>query len=115
MKLTLQLQPTVWHKGPLSFNWDSDAGTVSGTDAETVQTMAKQAVAAGSVAIHPHPARYPIADPLTKPDEMAALLGNFWKLPEELAVHYPQVDQVPETIQALDEAGNHIREIPVRQ
>lgn len=115
MKQIFHLQPSVWHKGPLFFEWDSETGMVSGTDAEIVRALVEKALAAGSVAIHPHPARYPIADPFTRPDEMAALLGGFWKLPLELADYYPRVSQSPESIQAVDESGQTIAEITVQQ
>ena len=41
MKLELEAGPAVWWVKPLRFTWDSEAGTLEGPDAETVQRLAR--------------------------------------------------------------------------
>lgn len=81
----LALKSAVWHEPDLEFEWDPEAGAVRGRDADKVLEMAQAALDHGEVTSHPHPTGYDITDPIRKPRELAAILGRFWILPEDLA------------------------------
>lgn len=91
MELNTILQPSVWHVDPLRFCWNSETGELSGADAAAVRALVDQAVQEGQTPIHPAPAAYPVADPLHRLDEMAAVLGYHWHLPPSLAAYYPRL------------------------
>jgi len=89
MKLTLV---TFAGKIDGELDWDPETGNLSGPQAEMIRSVAQEAQAAGIISIDPAPASFSITDPLKNRSEMAALLGNFWKLPPELADDYPVVE-----------------------
>lgn len=73
----------------LVFTWDSDAGEVSGPDAEEVRSMAEW----GAVSAHPLPWAWTFGqEPLKSFTDMAAIVGLDWQLPPELVDHYPQYE-----------------------
>lgn len=74
---------------PLTFEWDPETGALRGRDAARVQAIAEESAARGFALGHPYPTHYPIADPLHRPDEMAVLLGNHWRILEDLQAVYP--------------------------
>ena len=104
MKTSYHLQAVAKHVSPLSFNWDSETAELSGKDASVVLEIIKAAVSQGSTALRPPPNSYDIDDPLTKPDQMAAVLGFNWQLPEDLQAAYPQLPEEP-IIEVLDDNG----------
>lgn len=71
---------------PLVFDWDDEAGTVSGPGAEEIMRWAS----AGGVPMHPMPAGHTFsAEPLKSRTDMAAIIGLQHLLPPELADAYP--------------------------
>lgn len=107
------LKALVWHETDLSFDWDSKTGELTGKDAEIVAELMAMAQAAGNVSIDPAPAMYDVSDPLTHPDQMAAILGRFWHLPEDLQAVYPKVEAAPVSAEALDENGKVVGSIRI--
>jgi len=105
MLQSFKLKPGVWHEPTLSFEWDSETGELLGEDEVLVLSLVNNAVAEGCVAIHPLPSSYNITDPLRNPDQMAAVLGLNWSLPEELKAVYPKVETESSEIEVLDAAG----------
>jgi hypothetical protein len=81
----LQLKSSVWHKQDLEFEWDPAARSVRGRDAQLVLEAVADAVKAGEVVSHPIPTTYQITNPLQHAREMAAVLGQYWQLPQDLA------------------------------
>lgn len=77
----------------LTFQWDSEAGTVSGPDADTVRALASDS----QILIQPWPTVHKFSgDPLRSLADMAAIVGFGWQLPAELAEHYPQPPVEPD-------------------
>ena len=90
MKLEIHALPTSGNKFATSlvFSWDSDSGEVSGPDADLVRSIAAQ----GGVQGHPYPRHVGLGpDPLRSKRDMAAIIGSAWRLPAELAPHYPRL------------------------
>jgi len=85
MNRDLKLSPVSPAVSSLEFSWDAVAGRLSGRDAMTVQALVDAAKAEGEVTSHPMPTSYAITDPLRKPTQMAAILGQYWRLPADLA------------------------------
>lgn len=91
----------------LSFDWDRDAGTVSGRDADLIRKMAKPG---DMVDAHPMPWAYKLGrTPLKSFRDMAAIVGSWWRLPPELAPHYPKAPDEDPNVYDLD--GNVIGEV----
>lgn len=90
-----------WHlesialEEPLHLIWDTETGALSGSGAARVQQMIEMHLAVGSVPTHPCPSSIDIADPLHNMTEMAAILGNEWKLPKVLRSRYPKIKFSP--------------------
>jgi hypothetical protein len=75
---------------PLVFDWDDEAGTVSGPGAEDILRWA----AAGGVPMHPMPAGHTFsAEPLKSRTDLAAIIGLLHRLPPELQDAYPLLDE----------------------
>lgn len=87
-----RLVPSVWHEKPLFFTLDTETGELGGIGAERVQVLVNDAMEVGQVIINPIPSMYPIDDPLKNPDQLAAILGRFWQLSEDLRAVYPGSD-----------------------
>ena len=83
----------------LVFDWDEDAGEVSGPDADYVRECAS----AGGVEIHPLPSYHAFsAEPLKSRADMAAIIGVWHRVPEDLRPWYPQVPpSAPTRLQLL--------------
>lgn len=108
MKHSYSLAPAVIYQSILSFEWDRETGELSGKDSDTVAILVADAKAAGFVSVHPLPACIDIADPLTDPQQMAAVLGQFWHLPEDLQSVYPKVEDVSNNAELLNENGDSV-------
>ena len=94
MKLSLHNLRTNEFESELE--WDPDTGSLEGDLAARVLDIIEVIVADGSVGIHPHPADFPVDDPLRSREQMAAVLGTRWRCPE-LAADYPKVvDNTPD-------------------
>ena len=83
-----ELQPVVRNEQPLIFDWDEDAGVVSGRDAGRIMEVA----AWGGIGAHPLPWSVEFSDaPLRSKADMAAIVGWAHRLPDDLAPFYPQL------------------------
>ncbi len=73
--------------GALAFEWDDEAGTVSGPGAQTIRALIRR----GEVEAGPHPrCAWPLdAGSLKRRADMAAIVGHAWIVPDELADAYP--------------------------
>lgn len=72
--------------GPLVFDWDDEAGTVSGPSAADIMEIAES----GGVPMHPMPAAHTFsAEPLRSRADLAAIVGYRHRLPPELRDAYP--------------------------
>lgn len=106
MKLDTTLLPWPYHAQrdgvkPLRLVWDSERGTVSGSDAQRVlERIQEPAGTPFIVSLRTAPESQSISDPLHKPEEMAVLLGAMWMLPPELEALYPMFDELPEDLLA---------------
>ena len=108
-----RLQPTTVHNKPIAFEWDAQSGELRGDDAALVAKLAHEAKAAGELVGHPYPTSFPIADPLHLPSELAVVLGNYWKLPPDLADAYPQADGDDLITEIDDEGVEHPADVPI--
>ena len=79
--------PTISTGRGLHIQWDSNAGTVTGRDADRVLSHIAYAIKEGGVTTHPYPTGYSISDPLHNMAEMAAVLSSmFVHIPEAFAI-----------------------------
>lgn len=74
--------------GPLVFDWDDEAGTVSGPSAADIM----QVVHSGGVPMHPMPVAHTFsAEPLKSRTDLAAIIGHRHRLPVALKDAYPEL------------------------
>lgn len=89
-----ELEPVVWHETPLVFDWDAETGDLSGLDARRVLERAQPGEWVGC---HPRPFAHRLGpEPLRSREDMAAILGEWWRLPADLAPFYPRPDPMEE-------------------
>ena len=84
-------KPLSWTTGleTLDFEWNEETGEVSGKSADTVKKWA--GMAGELIATNPIPSSYQLsAEPLRSRQDLAALLGMWYELPEWLAEAYPK-------------------------
>lgn len=90
MKKHYECQPLVWHEKPLVFDWDADTGEIDGPDAARIKDMATW----GEIEAHPLPWSWTFSkSPLKNKTDMAAIIGRWWSLPDDLASFYPQLEE----------------------
>lgn len=81
----------------LVFVWDEVAGAVSGPGAATIRALIER----GWVDVGPHPRSGWAIDSasLKRREDMAAIIGHAWLIPDELAADYPDTRDatIPET------------------
>lgn len=70
-------------------DWNPDSGTLCGPLAQRLADRIEGARAAGFAVTHPYPGAVPVSDPLHSRREMAAVIGEVWQVPAELAGDYP--------------------------
>lgn len=93
MKYRFDLPPASPKGANLTFEWDAEAGTVSGPGADTVRSLASGT----TILIQPWPTVHEFSPaPLRSLADMAAIVGLGWQLPPELAEHYPQTPDEPD-------------------
>lgn len=87
----------------LIFEWDQDAGQVTGPGAEVLQRMA----ARGWALFGPIPrAEWPLSDePFRSATDLAALVGENWIVPPELLEHYPELEGEAPDVSFTDAEG----------
>lgn len=98
------LAPAVWHAQPIEFDWDIDRGELRGRDAQHLNELIAKIVAHGEFVSHPYPTSYKITNPLRRLDEMAVILGWYWKLSDDLAAAYPKTEE-DDLIYEIDKDG----------
>jgi hypothetical protein len=87
MKKHYVCKPRDQRDEPLVFDWDSETGEISGPSADHILQFSK----GGSIPIHPHPQGWDLSpEPLKSKTDMAAIIGIWHKLPEDLIEHYPR-------------------------
>lgn len=106
-----KLKPAVWHEKPLEFAWDQDSGELRGRDAARVLDLVAVAVKDGGVVTHPYPTTYAIRDPLHSPTEMAAVLGQFWLLTDDLMAALPGHDEDDLLYEVEEDGTEHVSRI----
>lgn len=72
---------------PLVFDWDEEAGEVSGPSAEIILAMIRCPYIPKSP---PPDCWYLSPEPLKSKADMAAIIGVWHNLPEDLREHYPR-------------------------
>lgn len=94
--------PFSWadHLSVLDFFWNEETGEVSGKSAEAVRRWAE--LGGTYVATHPEPSSHQLSsEPLKNRTDMAALIGYWYELPEELKGYYPMIEDE----EAMDDAS----------
>jgi len=114
MKKTFILTPNVPHESPIHFQRDFATSELTGIMQKTL-TLVEESKALGYVSIHPIPSGYDFTAPLTNPDQMAAVLGQYWKLSEYLLTVYPKVKPAPSEIEIINDEGNAVGTVPTVQ
>ncbi|HCU68154.1 MAG TPA: hypothetical protein DGF30_02775 [Desulfomicrobium sp.] len=73
---------------PLVFDWDEETGEISGPSAGRIREFA----ACRAVPIYPPPNYWDLSpEPLKSRVDMAAIIGIWHKLPEDLRGYYPHL------------------------
>jgi hypothetical protein len=89
MRRTLALKP-LRNAPALSFEWDDETGAISGRDATLVGEIVASAERFRFVAIEPHPSSHRLsAAPLRSAADLAAILGQWYELPDWLEAVRP--------------------------
>lgn len=91
-KSSFQLVPLSSADIPLDFDIDFETGDVSGRDAARVVGLCEAAIADRYVVGHPYPTSYDIRNPFNKIQELAVVLGQYWRLDGKLIDAYPKVE-----------------------
>lgn len=96
MRYEWRLEPLRSGK-PLHIVWDPETGEIDGEGASVVRELLTNYMEHGLVSIHPWPSSIEVTDPFHNMTELAAVLGNDWKLAPELIAAYPKIDPGPTT------------------
>lgn len=72
-----------------TLTWDSQSGALGGTLAGQVRALCVAAADAGHVVTDPQPTHYDVIDPLHEPRDMALVLSQLWRLPDEVVAFLP--------------------------
>lgn len=82
---------------PLIFDWDEEAGEISGPSANHFLEMRGQKTCPG----HPMPISFPLSEnPLRSKRDMAILIGFEYELPDDLKDYYPKWEPSEEELEA---------------
>jgi hypothetical protein len=90
---------------PLVFDWDDETGEISGQDA----TYVLECFDIKTISAHPMPCAWDLTSPKNRTD-IAAIVGECWRLPPELADAYPKLGGDFDGY-VRDEAGNIIGQV----
>jgi len=86
--------------GPLVLDWDDESGTVTGPGAAHIRRWLR----AGVVPLHPYPGSYVLPrGPLRNRSDLAAIIGVYHRLPDELAADYPAPIDATDDDPTIDE------------
>jgi hypothetical protein len=87
-------KPIVAWATVLEFEWDAEDGRMIGLGADTLKMII--GFSKGSLMIHPYPTMYELSqNPFKSKRDMAAIIGLFWELPDDLRAHYPVSTDAP--------------------
>jgi hypothetical protein len=87
MKKHYHCEHHVQEEDPLIFDWDDETGEISGPSAAWILEVA----ACRYVPINPPPQSWDLSpEPLKSKTDMAAIIGVWHRLPEDLVEHYPR-------------------------
>jgi hypothetical protein len=93
MRVRLILLPRFASDRPVALEWDSEAGTFSGPDADVIAERVDMLARLGGAPLaHPPCSAVAISDPRHDIGDLAACLDERWILPDELASKIPPVD-----------------------
>lgn len=81
-------------KEKLVFDWDEETGEISGSGYKFFEEQLEEAeIFDGYIGCHPHGMDHKLSDePFKNKTDMAALIGYFYVLPEELEPYYPRFE-----------------------
>jgi len=91
-KTSFRLLPFNSTDNPVDFDIDFDTGEIGGKDAARVVSLCEAAIADGYVVGHPYPTSYDITNPFINIQELAVVLGQYWRLDGDLIDTYPKVE-----------------------
>ena len=91
-KFIFQLVPLSSADIPLDFDIDFETGDVGGRDAASVVGLCEVAMKDGFVVGHPYPTSFDITNPFINIQELAVVLGQYWRLDGKLIDAYPKVE-----------------------
>jgi hypothetical protein len=91
-KSSFQLVPLSSSDIPVDFDIDFETGDVGGRDAERVVRLCEAAMMDGFIVGHPYPTSYDITNPFIDIQELAVVLGQFWRLDGGLIDAYPKAE-----------------------
>ncbi|BAO29666.1 hypothetical protein [Sulfuritalea hydrogenivorans] len=91
-KSSFQLVPSSSADTPLNFDIDFETGKVGGRDGPRVVTLCEAAMVNGYVVGHPYPTSYDITNPFINIQELAVVLGQYWRLDGKLIDAYPKFE-----------------------
>lgn len=77
---------------PIDFIIDFETGDVGGRDAARVVSLCEAAMEEGYVVGHPYPTSHDITNPFINIQELAVVLGQYWRLDGKLIDAYPKVE-----------------------
>lgn len=89
-KSSFQLAPVSSSDIPLDFDINFETGDVGGRDAARVVGLCEAAMKDGCVVGHPYPTSYDITNPFINIQELAVVLGQYWRLDGKLIDAYPK-------------------------
>jgi hypothetical protein len=91
-KFSFQIEPLSSSDIPLDFDVDFETGDVGGRDLARVVGLCEAAMEDGFVVGHPYPTSYDITNPFINIQELAVVLGQYWRLDGKLIDAYPKVE-----------------------
>jgi hypothetical protein len=77
---------------PIDFFIDFETGDVGGRDAARVVSLCEASMEDGYVVGHPYPTSYDITNPFINIQELALVLGQYWRLDGKLIDAYPKFE-----------------------
>lgn len=92
MKKHYECQPYPWERSEelLVFDWDEDAGVIQGLGSRHILRQ----ISLGGAVCRPNAWGHSFsAEPSKSKTDMAAIVGERWTLPDDLAPFYPQLDE----------------------
>ena len=114
MKHDIRLQPHIVGElrceKPIHFTWDDETGEMAGPDGKYLRDyiIGPPSDKVSYIGVHPVPSSYKITNPYLHPEQLGAILYNYWKIVPPLK--YPKIDPGPRYWETEDKDGNIVRE-----